>query len=226
MSFSAGTTTLFGESDESKDKPKTIEDYAREKYGEFYEYGKLYGLNVQCSKNVGTELNKKYAVLITAIKGNTKFELLAYMPDYRVIKSNLFSGTDIVRIQQIVAKHSYEICAAGDFGYGSKQQTEEPLQCPQPPIEHGPYFPFMTISEEVEITVSGNYGTHDNPLYEVYIERPTDEGDFATLLVEMPFMETKFVKKMDSQEVLSYMRIIGCNRNNLLECGERGCGNA
>lgn len=221
MSFHPGTTNLFGpvEFDETENPIKT-------KYGPFYEYGQIYSLNVSCSKNYGTESNPKHCVYIEAKKGSEKFELFAIMPDYRVIDTHMFSGADIIKIQQIVSKHAYEICAAGTFGYLYDSGYKELLQCPQPPIEHGPYFPFMSMNEETEITVSGNYGTYDDPEYEVYIERPTEEGDFATLIVEMPLMTVKFRKKMEDSEVIDLMRLIGCNRNNLLECGERGCGNA
>lgn len=72
----------------------------------------------------------------------------------------------------------------------------------------GPYRPYASLPEDVEITVSKNHATD---LYDididVYIEAPTVDG-FKTLRVNLPTMNIEYASGMSSKDILYYKEYI------------------
>lgn len=72
----------------------------------------------------------------------------------------------------------------------------------------GPYRPYASLPEEVEITVSKNYAIRFGDVdIDVYIEAPSVDG-FKTLRINLPTMNVEYVSGMSDEEVLQYKKYI------------------
>lgn len=86
---------------------------------------------------------------------------------------------------------------------------------------NGPYTFYAEIDDRLCYSVSEQLGTCDNPVVEVYMECPIEEG-FATLRVMIPAMD--IIQRSNVSDCLfkQSMQFIQSNALDMIEVAERG----